>query len=145
MDITFRSIRIKSANNAIITIPNSTVTSTYVINWNRLTSRRFECILNLSLDTTSEQIRKIVSQIKVVLENNPEVIKETVQVNFHEITSFSSDIKIYLYVRQKEFTEFIRVKQDILCSLLYLVEKENIDLAYPTQTLYLKKTEGEEV
>jgi len=41
IDITFRSTRIKSNNNSVITIPNSTITSTYVINWNRLTSRRF--------------------------------------------------------------------------------------------------------
>ena len=34
-------------------IPNSTITSEYIINWNKLKSRRFDCVLNLNLNTTS--------------------------------------------------------------------------------------------
>ena len=139
IDITFRSTRIKSYNNAVITIPNSTITSTYVVNWNRLTSRRFDCVLNLSLETPSEKIKKVVKEIKLLLENDPKVIKETVEVTLDNISSCSSDIKIFLYVRESEYSKFLKAKQDILCSLLFLIEKENVDLAYPTQTLYVKR------
>lgn len=141
VDITFRSTRIKSNNNSVITIPNSTITSTYVINWSRLTSRRFECVLSISLDTPSEKLRKIVKEIKLVLANNPEVIKETIQVSLDQISHYSSDIKIFLYVRQADFLKFLKVKEDILCSLLFLAEKENIDLAYPSQTVFVKGKE----
>lgn len=141
IDITFRSIRIKSFNNSVITIPNSVITSSYVINWNRLTSRRFETTLSLSLETPSEKIKKIVKEIKVVLENDPMVIKETLQVSLNAITSCSNDIRIVLFAREADFAKFLKVKQDILCSILFLVEKENIDLAYPTQTLYVKRKE----
>lgn len=144
IDITFRSTRIKAFNNSVVTIPNSVITSSYVINWNRLTSRRFECILNLSLDTPSEKIKKIVKEIKVVLENDPKVIKETIQVSLIDITAYSNDIKIVLFLREAEYVPFLKAKQDVLCSLLFLVEKENIDLAYPTQTLYVKRKEEEE-
>ena len=139
IDITFRSVRIKSFNNSVITIPNSTITSSYVINWNRLTSRRFNCTLNLSLETPSEKIKKIVKEIKLVLENNPIVIKETIQVSLSQISTSSSDMRIVLFVRESEYDKFLKAQQDILCSLLFLVEKENIDLAYPTQTLYVKR------
>ena len=141
IDITFRSTRIKSYNNAVVTIPNSTITSTYVVNWNRLTSRRFDCVLNLSLETTSEKIKKIVNEIKLLLQNNPKVIKETVEVTLDAISTCSSNIKIFLYVRESEYSKFLKEKQEILCSLLQLVEKENIELAYPTQTLYVKRGE----
>lgn len=141
IDITFRSTRIKANNNAVVTIPNSTITSEYVVNWNRLTSRRFDCVLGLSLETPSEKIKKIVKQMKVVLENDPLVIKGTVQVNFDAISASSSDIKIFLYVNVADYNAFLKAKQDILCSLLFLIEKENIELAYPTQTLYVKRKE----
>lgn len=138
VDITFRSTRIKSFDNAVITIPNSTITSDYVINWNRLTSRRFDCVLNLSLDTPTDKIRKIVKEIKLTLENNPNVIKGTVQVALDAISNYSSDIKIYLYVNEAEYVKFLKVKEDILCSLLFLAEKENIELAYPSQTVFVR-------
>lgn len=141
IDITFRSTRIKSYNNAVVTIPNSTITSNYVVNWNRLTSRRFDCILNLSLDTPSDKIKKIVKEIKVMLQNDPKVIKETVEVTLNEISTSSCDIKIFLYVREAEYAKFLHAKQDILCNLLFLFEKENVELAYPTQTLFVKRKE----
>lgn len=141
IDITFRSTRIKSYNNAVVTIPNSTITSAYVVNWNRLTSRRFDCLLTLSFDTTSEKIKKIIKEMKVLLQNDPKVIKETVEVTLNEITDSGSQIKIFLYVKESEYSKFLKAKQDILCSLLYLIEKENIDLAYPTQTVYFKGKE----
>ncbi len=138
IDITFRSTRIKSYDNSVVTIPNSTITSNYVVNWNRLTSRRFDCVLNLTLDTPSEKIKKIIKELKVMLQNDPKVIKETVNVTLNEIASASANIKIYLYVREAEYGLFLHAKQDILCDILYLFEKENIDLAYPTQTVYVR-------
>lgn len=141
VDITFRSVRIKAYNNAVITIPNSIITSDYVVNWNRLNSRRFDCILNLHLNTQTDKIRKITKEIKLTLENNPNVIRETVEVHLDAITSYSADIKIFLYVNVSDYVEYLKIKEDILCSLLFLAEKENIDLAYPTQTLYVKGKE----
>lgn len=141
IDITFRSTRIKSYDNTVITIPNSTITSTYVINWNRLTSRRFDCTLHLGLDTPSEKIRKFIREIRLVLENNPMVIKETVQVSLHEITMASCEIKIFLYVREADYNRFLDIKEELLCSMLFVAEKENIELASPRQNVYLRGKE----
>lgn len=145
MDISFRSTRIKTMNNSLVTIPNSKIASEYVINWNRLKSRRVDITLNLDLNTSTEKIKKTIKEIKLVLKNNSHVIEDTIQVHFDQIASCSSDIKIFLYVNETEYVKFLNAKQEILCSLLTLIEKENIELAYPTQTVYLKNTEGESV
>lgn len=141
VDITFRSVRIKALNNTVITIPNSIITSDYVVNWNRLNSRRFDCTLNLNLNTPTEKIRSIVKEIKLILQNNPDVIQETIQVHLDEITEYSANIKIYLYLNVADYVGYLRMKENILCSLLFLTEKENIDLAYPSQTLYVQGKE----
>lgn len=143
VDITFRSVRIKARNNAVINIPNSTITSSYVVNWNRLTSRRFECILGLHLDTPTEKIKRIINSMKLVLRQHPYVIKETVMVVLNEISASSSDIKITLYVNEHDYDRFLKIKQDILCALLDVITKENAELAYPSQTLYLRKEDKE--
>ena len=143
-DITFRSTRIKALNNTVITIPNSVITSEYVINWNRLRSRRLEITLPLHLDTKSDEIKKIVKQIKVVLASNPNVIADTIQVNFAGISDSSADIYMFMYVNKQQYVDFLNVKEEVFCSLLALIEKDNIELAYPTQTVYLKNnSEGE--
>ena len=142
IDITFRSVRMKHYNNSIVTIPNTLITENYVLNWNRLTNRRFDCTLGLSLDTSTEQVRRVIKEIRTVLKNDENVISDTVQVALSDITTGSINIKIYLYINKTEYTQFLRVKQDIYCSLLYLLEKENINLvAYPTQTVYINGKE----
>lgn len=141
VDITFRSTRIKAFNNAVITIPNSIITSDYVVNWNRLNSRRFDCTLNLHLDTQTDKIRKLIKEITLTLKNNPDIIKETVEVHLDAISSCSADVKIYLYVNVSDYVRYLNIKEDILCSLLFLAEKENVELAYPTQTLYVQRKE----
>ena len=144
-DITFRSTRIRTTNNSIINIPNANIATEYVTNWNNLSTRRFDLVLGLSLQTTSEQIRKIVKEIRLVLENNPNVVQDSVEVNFDNITAYSNDIKIFLYVNEVDYIKYLKIKEDLLCELLYLIEKENIDLAYPTQTVYLKNQEEENI
>ncbi|MBR3697033.1 MAG: mechanosensitive ion channel family protein [Clostridia bacterium] len=144
IDISFRSTRIKTTNNSIITIPNSIIASEYVINWNRLKSRRLDLILSLNLNTPTEKIKKTIKEIKLVLKNNPKVIEDTVQVHFDQIDNSSNKIKIFLYINETEYLKFLNAKQEVLCSLLTLIEKENIELAYPTQTIYVKNTGGED-
>lgn len=101
--------------------------------------------LGLHLDTRSQEIRKIVKQIKVILANNPNVIEDTIQVNFGDISESSSDIKMFMYINETDYKKFLNIKEEILCSLLALIEKDNIELAYPTQTVYIRNDEGEKV
>ena len=129
LDITFRSTRIRALNNTIVTIPNATITSELVVNWNKLKSRRMEFVLNLSMETTVEKIKDLVSKIKFVLKNNPDILPETVQVNFDDISSYSSDIKVVVYINETDYDKYIIAKEKVFCSMLELVEMENINLA----------------
>ncbi len=142
-DITFRSTRIKTANNSIINIPNATIATSYVTNWNKLATRRFDLTLGLSMQTNAEKIKKIVREIRFVLENNPNVVPDSVVVNFNDISAYSNDIKIYLYLKEKDYVRYLQLREELLCDLLELIEKENIDLAYPTQTLLINNQEGQ--
>lgn len=137
-NISFRSTRIQCADNSIVTIPNSVITAEYVINWSKLTSRRFDCTLNLKLEETSEKIKKITREIKMVLSNKDYIDEETVYVIFNRISAYSSDIKIFLYVKETDYFKYLKYQEDIYCSLLNILEKENIELAYPTETVHVR-------
>ena len=142
-DITFRSTRIKKdLDSAIITIPNSVITSEYVVNWDKHQFRKLEFTLNLSMNTSAEKIKDIIEKIKFMLKNYYAVDPKSVQVNLSEISSYSTDIRIFLYINEPIYKEFLEKKQKIYYDILELVELENIDLAYPTQTLYVKNVES---
>ena len=46
---------------------------------------------------------------------------------------------MYFYTNIVEYTEFLKFKSDINMIILSLLEKENIELAYPTQTIMCDK------
>lgn len=141
IDITYRSTRLKAANNAVITIPNSIITADYVINWNRLASRRLDLELTLALDTSSEKLEKVTKQVAFAIENDPDVIKDTVHVNVTEITSTGILIGIILYERVTDYYKYLKIKQRLICTILDVLEKENVELAYPAQSVYIKDRE----
>ena len=136
IDISFRSTRIRCSNNSIITIPNSTITSEYVINWNKLKSRRFECILTLDMkDMDSEKIKNIIKELKFVICSKDYVQRDTVYVGFNGISAYSYDIRIFLYVTETNYEKYLKLEEDLNCEFLNVLDKENVELAYPTQTI----------
>lgn len=140
IDISFRSTRIRCADNSIVTIPNSTITSEYVINWNKLKSRRFDCVLNLDMrDMDSEKIRDIIKELKVVICAKEYVQRDTVYVGFNKISDYSYDIKIFVYVTETSYIKFLKIQEDLNCEFLNVLAKENVHLAFPTQTINLEK------
>lgn len=146
IDISFRSTRIRCADNSVITIPNSTITSEYVINWNKLKSRRFDCTLNLEMkDVDSEKIKDIIKELKVVICSKDYVQRDTVYVGFNGISDYSYDIKIFLYVTETNYIKYLKIQEDLNCEFLNVLSKENIGLAYPTQTLNVHNIENKKI
>ena len=95
--------------------------------------------LTLALDTTSEKLNKITKQVTFVLANDPEVIDTTVQVNVTDVSSAGINVQIFYYVRETDYYKFLKVKQKMICKILDVLEKENVELAYPAQSIYLKE------
>lgn len=141
VDISFRSTSIRALDNTIVTIPNATIASEYVVNWNRLSSRKLEFVLNLTMDTTVDKIEEIIEKMKFVLKSNKDVLADSVRVQLDGISSYSSDIRVFLYINKTKYIDFLNVKEEILCEILKLIEVENIELAYPSQTLYVENKE----
>lgn len=142
IDISFRSTRIRCANNSIITIPNSTITSEYVINWNKLKSRRFDCILQLDMkEVDPDKIKKIIKELKVVISSKDYVLKDTLYVGFNGIADYSYNIKIFVYLTETNYNKYLKLEEDLNCEFLNILAKENVELAYPTQTVNVHNVE----
>lgn len=138
VDITFRSTRLKVINNSIITIPNSLLVSEYIVNWNKLESRMIETNLRISLESTTEQINRCISKIITVLNTNDIVLEDTTEVHLDKIGEDCNNIFIRTYISITDYSKYLKAKDKILCDILDVLERENIELVYPTQTVYAK-------
>lgn len=139
-DIKFRSTKLRTVENTLVTIPNETIATNAVNNLNlqEEKKRRFSVDLGLCMNTPSSKIEKITNRIKFALENDKDVIKGSVVVAFDKITQDSMNIHVYLYTEIVNYIDYLAFSQRINTIIMEIVEKEEIDLAYPSQDIYIK-------
>lgn len=141
IDISFRCTKIKTSNNTIVTLPNSTITSTSVINWSRLNQRRYSLNLKLPLETSADVMETIVNRIRFVLQSNENVVTDTIQVHFDTIDQLGYNINIYLYTNIVDYANYLEFRQSVNNDILKVLESENVKLAYPGQNIYVMNKE----
>ena len=138
-DITFRTTRIRDAENQIIVLPNSMLTTANIINATKREKRRYYLLLTLDLTTTLEKVADFTQNIKLALNTHPNVEKESIKVFFDTISANGIDVSVNFYTNITDFINFLKFKEEINYTILDIANKANIDLAYPSQSIYLKK------
>ena len=134
-DISFRTTRIRTLNNAIVTLPNSILSDGKVTNWNKVLKRRYEFNLKFKLNSNVTVLKEISNRIKFVLKTNKDIIPDSINVNFSEILEDGINLNIYFYTPIVDYVKFIEFKSEINMMILSMLEKEGIELAYPTSNV----------
>ncbi len=139
IEVKFRCTRIRTSEDAIVTVQNSTITSSEVVNYSRRTKRRINIEVSLPLETKSEVIEKATVMLKSVLESDEDVTDDTVRVYFDSIGEESLKLKIYLYTRIVNYDDFLEFKTRINLIVIKALEMDNIKIAYPGENIYMIK------
>lgn len=137
-DITFRSTKIRTFADAIVTVPNSVLANQPVTNWSRMGRRRITFNLGVTYSTPREKLKKCVERIKEMLDNHPEIHKETIFVRFDEFNDSSLDIFLYFFSNTTNWGEFLRVKEDVNFRIMEVLEEEEVSVAFPSRSIYLE-------
>ena len=163
VDIRMRTTRIRTFDNAMITVPNSELANTHIKNFSkRRIGRRIKMVLNITYDSAIEDIYKLKQDILEMLQNHPGIasektikenrskkfeaikredlhgVKRNLMVYIDEYDGSSINILIYCFARSPDWEEWLEVKEDVIIKINRLVKKNNCDFAFPTQTLYMK-------
>ncbi len=138
-DITFRSTRVRDVNNQIIIVPNSVIADACLINATKREKRRFELKLTLDLTTPLDKVHEFTNIIKEILNSHTSILPESIQVYFDTIGNNGIEVQIAAYTSIIDFNQFIEFKEQLNYEILAIAHKQEITLAYPSQTIYVKK------
>ena len=138
-DITFRSTRIRTFKDSIITVPNSTISNDMLTNWSKMEKRRINFELIATFDTPLKNICNAINKIKEMLENQPNVHKEPIYVNFSDISDNGQNILIYFYIDRTDYSSYLAIKENVNYKIMQILKQEKVELAYNTQTIYIAK------
>jgi MscS family membrane protein len=132
----FRSTRIKTFDKSVVTVPNKKMIDAELDNLGLRPVRRVKFHIGLTYDTSTEQIKNIVSDIQEMI-NNHEKTNEEGKVKFQEFGASSLDIMVLYYVNSPKWEDLIDVKEDVNYKIMDIVKKHNSDFAFPSTSVYL--------
>lgn len=136
-EIKFRCTRIRTVDDTIVTIKNSTITNSEVVNYTKMTKRRHDIILNLPLETNSKILEELTVKLKNALEAEEDVNNNSVRAYFDNVDSDGAKIKIYLYTNITNYDDFLEFKTKVNLTTIKILEEENIKISYSGKNVYL--------
>jgi len=141
-DIGLRSTRVRTEERTLLAIPNGTVATINVENLSRRDKMLFKTVLGFHLDTSSDHLRTVLSEITDVVESDPKIESKSVRVRLIELASAAINVELVCYVLTQDFNEFAAVREGLLLRIMKFVEDSEARLAKPSQTLYLSGDPG---
>lgn len=138
-DISFRSTKIRTLQNSIAQIPNSEITNTVVVNLSKIEKRRYELDLGVVLSTELSKISKLKDNLILELSKKDYIEEGSINVFFNKIESNSFNISLFFYVMIANYTEYLKLKEELNFEIMNIINKNNIELAYDTKTIKLEK------
>ena len=138
-DITFRSTRVRTFENSLVNIPNSVISNSSIINWTKMEKRRYKINLCIEIDTPLEKLEKFKDRVKEMLQSREEIYDDSIIVKFDNIVDNGLNVLISSYTHSVDYTSFLDEKEEINYKIMKILKEENIELAYDTKTVHVKK------
>ena len=141
-EVGFRSTRVRTFYNSLITLPNALLTTTKIDNMGARRYRRMRTMLSLTYATTPEKIDAFCEGVRTLIQLHPYMRKDYYHVYFNEYGPASLDILVYVFWETPDWNTELRERHRFLVDILRLAKQLDVEFAYPTQTIYLKKDNG---
>lgn len=142
-DINFRSTKIRTFSQALVTVPNSTLANEPITNWSRMGKRRITFHLGLNYNSTKDQIQRVVHRVEHMLKNHEDIHPDTIMVAFDQYSESSLDILLYFFTNTTVWGEHVKIKHDINIAIMGILEEEGVEVAFPSRTLYVSPQTNE--
>ena len=138
-DIKFRTTSIRTLENSVLHIPNSEMSVAAIINYGEMEKRRYYAKLILEFDTKLEKVENVKNKIGKMLIQRDDIEKDSIMINFQEISDNGMDFVVIAYIDKTNYAEYLEIKEQINYEIMDILASENVEIAYNTQTIYLKK------
>ena len=136
-EIGFRSTRLRTLYNSVISVPNSNLAVTEIDNLGLREYRRLKMVLNLTYNTTPQQMEAFVEGIKAIIRANEHIKQDNYEVHFNEYGAHSLDVLVYLFFDVPGWSEELQQRHNFLLEIYRLADEVGVEFAFPTQTLHI--------
>ena len=140
-DIGIRSIRLRTLERKLVTIPNYKIVDSFIENVSEEPMRRILSKIGLTYKTSPEQMDQAISILKNMPQKVNGIDKNDIYVFFSDFADFSMIITFIYFIKKN--SDIPQTISEVNLELLRSFNAAGLQFAYPTQTVYLEKGEKE--
>ena len=166
------STKIRTFDNAMVTVPNSKLANDYIKNWSkRVIGRRIKFHLPIKYTSNTKEIDRVIYEIYEMLHSHPDIVnlnkirylikmkrtyedglfnledkygvRRTLLVYLDEVDKYSLNILVYAFSISVNWEEWLRVKQDVIKKIIVIIDNSKLEFAYPTSEILLRNRDDD--
>lgn len=137
-DVGFRSTRIRTLNNSLISIPNNAVVNTSIENLTLRPMRRQQFLVQITYDTPRNKIDTLLQGIRKIINEHPFADSTNFYVRFNDFGESSLNIQVVAHLIARDRALELQYREEILLQIIDLVRSMNVEFAFPTRTLQIQ-------
>jgi len=132
------STRVQLLQGEELVLSNSVLTTTNVRNFKKMEKRRISFSFGVIYATPTNKLKKIPDIIRDIIDGDKlEYVDRLDRVHFTEFGDFSLNFNIIYYLKTKDYAKYMDTQQEINFAIKEAFEKEGIEMAFPTQTIFI--------
>ncbi len=136
-ELGFRSTRIRTPYNSLVTIPNGNLVRAVVDNYGKRKYRRFKTNLGLTYDTPPAKIEAFCEGVRELIRRHPYTRTDYYHVWLNEFSASSLDVLLYMFYEAPDYQTELRERHRLMLDILRLADRLGVQFAFPTQTLHM--------
>jgi MscS family membrane protein len=138
-EIGFRSTKIRTFANSLISVPNSIMSNEPVTNWSKMGKRRVSFNLHIPLDTPADKINSIIARIKEMLLNHDDINQDFFVVSLNGFGEATLQVLIYYFTKSTAYVDYLKVNSEVNLKILEFFEEAGIPII-PPRSLVVQNT-----
>lgn len=139
-EVGMRSTRLELLTGEMLTIPNKTVANETISNFSQRKRMGVKFTLGLEYGTPKSTLENLLKELPKVIKKNKHVDAESVRVHFTDFGDSSLHLEIYYVIINPKFkyADYLSAKESVNLKIMDLANGLNADLAFPTQSIFIK-------
>ncbi len=137
--IGLKSTRVRSLSGEQLIFSNSDLLSSRIRNYKRMKQRRIVFNLGVVYETPYEKLSKIPEIIREVIDSQENAVFD--RAHFQSFGDSALNYEIVYHMTTPDYAVYMDTQQAINLELFKRFGEEGIEFAYPTQTIFLAKSE----
>ena len=141
-EIGLRSTRVRTLEHTLVSIPNADFSNLPLDNYSKRQKIWYHPRIGLRYETTPDQIRYILVEIRKLLYAHPKVLPDPARIRFVGFGAYSIDLDIFAYIAETDYGKYLEVSEDLNLRIMDIVREAGSSFAFPSQTTYLERGKG---